>query len=198
MKVAPHEIPCPGPAADLAARLQAMLPVLTTERLTLRAPRLEDFDCYAQIVAGPGGRFLVDAPSREAAWADFMQLTATWLLRGHGAWTLVRRTDDTAAGFVLIGFEPGDQEPELGYMLHPEATGEGLAVEACRAVLDHARDAFGMTRLVSYVSEANERSAALARRLGARRDPAAEAALPPEDRLHTHAFRHDLTGESLR
>ena len=192
MTPAPHEIPVAGAAAELAGRLQSLLPALRTERLILRAPRLEDFTCYAEIVAGPGGRFLVEDPTRDGAWADFMQVVATWILRGHGAWTATR--DGAPVGFVLIGFEPGDLEPELGYLFLPAAEGRGLAYEACRAVLAHARDTMGLTTLVSYVATDNPRSIALAARLGARRDPAAEAALTPADRDTTHVYRHDLTG----
>jgi hypothetical protein len=42
----PHERPIPGPAADFAAALAALLPVIETDRPHLRAPRLQDFDAW--------------------------------------------------------------------------------------------------------------------------------------------------------
>lgn len=170
----PHEIPRPGPAADFGASLRAMLPVIETERLRLRAPELEDFDIYARIVAGPGGAFLIEAPSREAAWSDFMQMTATWLLRGHGAWMVERRDTGEAIGFVLIGFEPGDREPELGYMFLPDGQGKGFASEATSAARDYGFGPAGFDTLVSYIDTANSRSIALAERLGAFPDTPAD------------------------
>ena len=136
---APHEIATPGPAADAAARMQAALPRLETARLILRAPRLEDFEIYARIGASDRGRHLVaDNTDRAALWLDFTQMVATWLLRGHGVWTVEARTDGAVLGFVLIGFEPGDHEPELGYLFRETAEGRGYAQEAATAARDHA------------------------------------------------------------
>lgn len=185
--IAPHEIPRPGPGAALAASLQAMIPVLTTDRTVLRAPRLTDFDTLAAIATGPRSAGIGGPMDRETAWAEFMQLTATWLLRGHGAWTVTQ--DGAAIGFVLIGFESGDMEPELGFLFSDAAEGRGLAFESANAALAHARDALGMTTLVSYVDRANTRSRALAERLGAAPDPVAGAALDGD----TLVYRHHLT-----
>jgi len=182
---APHETPVPGAAADYAAALGARLPVLDSPRLRLRVPVLGDFDLWARIVCGPAGVHLGGPFDRDEAFTDFAASLGLWLLRGHGLWTLTARETGAPLGFVLIGFEPGDHEPELGYLLAPEAEGQGLATEAARLVLDHAR-ALGLPSLVSYIDADNVRSAALARRLGARRDPAAEAALDHA----CHVYRH--------
>lgn len=182
---APHETPIPGAAADFAVALAAHLPVLTSARLRLRAPALEDFDLWARIFCGPAGVQLGGPFDRDEAFGEFAATAGLWLLRGHGLWTITARDSGATLGFALIGFEPGDQEPELGWLLAPEAEGQGFATEAARLVLDHAR-ALGMAPLISYIDADNARSAALARRLGARRDPAAEAAV---DHV-CHAYRH--------
>lgn len=171
-----HEIATPGPAADFGASLRAHLPVIDTERLRLRAPMLEDFDTYARIIDGPGGKFLVDGPSRESAWFDFVQMTATWLLRGHGNWAVEDRATGDLIGFVLLGFEPGDLEPELGYMFLPEAEGRGLAYEAATAAREYGFGPAGFETLVSSIDHGNDRSVRLATRLGGVRDTDTEAA----------------------
>lgn len=183
MTRAPHEMPATGPAAEFATRLQSALPRLETERLSLRAPRIEDFAVYAEIGESDRGRYLVeDNTDRDALWLDFAQMVAGWLLRGHGVWTVERRADETAIGFVLLGFEPGDHEPELGYLFLAEAEGHGYAQEAARAARAHAFDTLGMKTLVSAIDHDNARSIALAERLGATRDAEAEAA-------HGHAIK---------
>lgn len=182
---APHERPATGAAAAFAARLAGMLPRLTTPRLVLRAPRIADFDLWASVACTERGRFLGGPMSRDEAWLDFAQTVATWLLRGHGVWT-VETPAGEALGFVLIGFEPGDREPELGYVFRPEAEGRGLATEAARAVLDHVFGTLGWDSVVSYIDPGNARSIAVARRLGAARDPAAEAALGGVDFVYRH------------
>jgi RimJ/RimL family protein N-acetyltransferase len=94
----------------------------------------------------------------------------------------------SAIGFVHLAIEWDDQEPELGWHLIPEARGNGFATEAARA----ARD-WGQTLLpgfVSYVHPDNAASNRVAERLGATRDPHAEAALYAENGEPIHVWRH--------
>lgn len=153
------------------------IPVLETDRLVLRAPTLDDFpvllainESVADVSLRTGGR--------EGTWIDLVQMTATWVLRGHGWWTV----DDSAGacGFVGLGFEPGDREPELGYLLTETARGKGYATEACVVVRDYARDTARLPSLVSYVSQRNSASQNVARKLGATRDAQSEAELGDE------------------
>lgn len=163
------ETPPSGVAATRARKTAATVPELTTERLRLRAPETADFDTFAEILCGPRGVH-IGTYTRETAWLDFAQLVATWLLRGHGLWTVEPRDGGEPLGFVLLGFDQEDPEPELGYMFTARSEGRGIAFEAARAARDFAFDELGWTTLVSFVAEGNTRSAALAQRLGARAD----------------------------
>lgn len=180
-----------GPTAALAEAMQALVPILETERLVLRAPRIEDFDAFAAMVLGPQGRHYGDCETRADAWSEFILLTGTWYLRGHGAWTVTEKASGTVLGFVQIGAEPGDHEPELGFLLSQDVEGQGIGREAAEAVRAQALGPFALPSLVSYVDPANARSIALALRLGATRDEAAEALMSEEDR--TLVFRHAPT-----
>jgi RimJ/RimL family protein N-acetyltransferase len=162
------ETPRGGAAALFALALQRQLPTLTTGRLILRAPRVTDFDTYAAIACSPRGRHMGGPMTREQAWDDFARMTSVWLLHGHGLWTIGHAGG--IAGFVLLGFEPGDDEPELGFMLTADAEGQGIARDAARAALGHAMDTLGWRTLVSYVDPANTRAIALAERLGGTRE----------------------------
>lgn len=186
-----HETPATGPAADLAARFQALVPVLETERLVLRAPRIEDFQPFADAVLSERGHFFGHHETRESAWYDFAHLIVTWMLRGHGAWAVTDRTTGTLYGFVHIGAEPGDHEAELGYLMLAEAEGKSIAHEACQAARGYAFGALGFKTLVSCVDPDNARSAALAMRLGAARDTVAESAF---DDGPNHIYRHPKPG----
>ncbi|MEM8692293.1 MAG: GNAT family N-acetyltransferase [Pseudomonadota bacterium] len=158
------ETPPTGAAAQFAASLQNKLPTLATDRLILRAPRVTDFETYAEIACSSRGAYFGGPMSREDAWADFASMTGNWLLHGHGVWTIGAAAGP--AGFVLLGFEPGDQEPELGFMLTPTSEGQRIAFEAAQAVLHHARTALGWDTLVSYIDPENRRALRLAQRLG--------------------------------
>ncbi len=165
----PWETVIPGPAADFAAALTGQLPVLETARLRLRAPQLTDFDAWAEVFCGPAGAHLGGPFDRDEAFTEFTATCGLWLLRGHGLWTVESKAGGEVLGFVLIGFEPGDQAPELGYLFRSAAEGHGYATEAATALRDHAFSTLRMDRLVSYIDPANRRSQRVAERLQARR-----------------------------
>ena len=162
----PCELPSSGRALGFALQLQERLPTLVTERLLMRAPRVEDFEQYAEIMCSERASYMDGPMSREDAWADFCNATANWVLHGHGLWTIGHAGD--AAGFVRLGFEPGDSEPELGFMLLDRFEGRGIAFEAANAAKAHAFEGLGWTHLVSYIDPRNVRSRKLANRLGGR------------------------------
>ena len=141
--------------------------MIETARLRLRAPRLTDFDAWAEILCGPAGPDLGGPFDRDEAFTEFAASCGTWLLRGHGPWAVEPLSGGEVLGFVLIGFEPGDQEPELGYLFRPMSEGKGYATEAAAAARDHVFAALGISRLVSYIAPENAPSMRVASRLGA-------------------------------
>jgi RimJ/RimL family protein N-acetyltransferase len=188
-------IPPTGSAAEAATFHAACVPVLTTERLRLRAPRVADLPLWLPLYSGPravqmGGPF--DDPDA-TAWEEFAYYTGCWMLYGHGLWTIERRDTGAPIGFVHLAIEWDDREPELGWHLAPEHRGNGFATEAARA----ARN-WGFTLLptfVSYIHPDNPASNQVAERLGAIRDTGAEAALLAEDGELTHVWRHTVPAE---
>lgn len=183
--IAPHERPIPGSAAAFANALSAQLPRLETARLVLRAPALTDLEAWHEVLQGPAAPWLGGPFTRDESFAEFATSVGLWLLRGHGLWTVASRKRETL-GFILLGFEPGDHEPELGFLFRPDAEGQGYAAEAARAARDHAFGALGWQSVVSYIAPDNARSIRLAERLGARRDPVAEAALGGGTLVYRH------------
>ncbi|MEL6588181.1 MAG: GNAT family N-acetyltransferase [Pseudomonadota bacterium] len=169
--IAPLAIPVTPQAAARAAALEAVVPTLRTPRTRLRAPRLTDYGTLHTITGTARGAFEGGPSTPEETWADFCAMTATWLLRGHGMWTIETGGGDVA-GFVLIGTEPGDREHELGWLLAEAFEGMGLAHEAAKAARAYAWNDLRVPSLVSYITVGNTRSEALARRLGATPDGA--------------------------
>lgn len=181
-----HEMPPAGSAAALAETVAAAIPVIETERTRLRAPRVADFDVYAEIMCGPRGTHLGGPLSRADAWTDFARMAAGWILHGHGLWCVEARDDRRRLGFVLIGLEPGDAEPELGFMFTEAVEGQGFAREAAGAARDFAWRRLALDSLVSYIDPENTRAIELALRLGAYRDSAAEARLAEPTCVYRH------------
>ncbi|ROT99388.1 GNAT family N-acetyltransferase [Histidinibacterium lentulum] len=162
----PWLTPPRGPAAERAAGIVEAIPVLETERLILRAPRLDDWPGLEPIWTSDRARHIGGPMSPEEAWLDFNQLVASWLLRGFGAFVLEERDTGRALGIATLDHEWGDPEPELGWLLVEEAEGRGLAREAGRALIRHARELIGDGSFVAYMDRAHARSIRVAEALG--------------------------------
>ena len=147
------------------------IPTLLTERLRLRAWRPEDLPAFAAYYASARSRFTGGPLDANRAWRKLAYLMGHWRLLGHGGWALEERSADGSPGRVIgtcgIFHPAGKPEPELGWLAYEDGEGRGLMAEAARAVLADARDRLGLKRVVSYIAPANERSRALAVRLGA-------------------------------
>ena len=165
--MSPWETPPTGATEAARAALAAGIPTLLTERLRLDAPTLADFPLYAEIEGAE------DEGARMAAFADYEQMVASWLLRGYGLRAIRARSDGTLLGFAPMDHERGDPEPEIGWFLREGARGRGYAAEAGRALVDEA-ERLGIDP-VAYIGQDNAASQAVAARLGMARDAAAEA-----------------------
>jgi RimJ/RimL family protein N-acetyltransferase len=186
----PWQQPATGPTAAIAAGIAALVPRIVTERFRLRAPQIGDFPVYARFMIDDQDVSAAPEAEAEAAWLDFCQLVASWPLRGFGPWTIEPRTGGEALGAIVLNHEFGDPEVEIGWVLAHGAEGQGIATEAARAACAHAFGQMGFATLVSYIDADNARSIAVAERLGAQRDPAAEARVISHNCL---VFRHAAT-----
>lgn len=154
------------------------VPVLETERLRLRAPELSDFPAYAAFLASERARHERGPMDQRGAWREFCASLACWPLRGFGGWSVTSRDGGGYLGEVGL-FQPIEYpEPEIGWMVVPEAEGRGIAHEAALAVRRWAYGTLGLPTVVSYIDPANARSTRLAERLGARLDREAPSMEP--------------------
>lgn len=179
--------PPTGQAAALTGALGALVPVIETERLRLRAPAMTDYPAYEAVFVSERAMHIGGPFTAEAAYMDFCQAVAGWMLRGAGVWTVTTKVDDAPLGWVYLWQEFGDPEPEIGWIMTEAAEGFGYASEAAIAILPRAIALYGSGGVVSYIDAGNYRSARIAVKLGARRDPDAEAALGEAD---LHVYRH--------
>lgn len=144
------------------------IPTLETGRLRLRAPRASDLDAYAAFRASERARVLGGPYTRTQAFEQLGELIGHWHLRGFGRWMVADRATDEPLGVVGLFFPEDWPEPEIAWSVFDEAEGKGVAYEAALAARDYAYSTLGWTTVVSLVAPDNARSAALARRLGAK------------------------------
>jgi RimJ/RimL family protein N-acetyltransferase len=112
------------------------IPVLETERLILRAPRLEDAKALAMLA---NDRRIAENTARiphPYGIADAESFFASVNKRDGEIAFLITR-GDTVIGTCGIA-PPRRDAPELGYWLGVPFWGQGYATEAARAVIDHA------------------------------------------------------------
>jgi RimJ/RimL family protein N-acetyltransferase len=149
-------------------------PVLTTPRLTLRAPQEGDWPFYRDYRLSD--RSTVKGGDEGLAWVLFSAFFGHWAMRGFGRFIAVLRDTGRPVGhFGPFRPEPWP-EPELTWTLWDSSLeGRGIAGEAAAATRDHAFRDLGWTTAVSYIETDNTRSQALARRLGAVPDASAPA-----------------------
>ena len=147
--------------------LSVEIPVIETERLVLREPRMADLPAFAAFAASDRARFVGGAnPTPYAAWDGLRGMLGHWLLRGFGWWTAEDRATGATAGRLGIGHHIDWPEPELGWHLFDGFEGRGLAHEAALAVRRWWRGR-GHPAPISLIDPGNARSIRLAERLGA-------------------------------
>ncbi|MEM9227990.1 MAG: GNAT family N-acetyltransferase [Pseudomonadota bacterium] len=164
-----------------------MNPVLETPRLVLRRPGAEDAEGYISFLGDARSAMAGGVKPRNEAWRAYAAILGHWDLLGFGLFAVVLR--DTGKSIGLIGnYAPeGWPEREIGWVLFSqEHEGTGLALEAARAAHRHTFGSLGWDTAVSYIAHGNDRSVALARRLGAVED--LSAATPYGKPCHV--FRH--------
>lgn len=154
-------------------RAAASAPELLTERLRLRAHAPEDLRACHEIWRDPRVVRHITSPSdRAEVWARILRYAGHWTLLGYGYWLIERREDGMVLGeagfadFHRVMEAPVQGLPEAGWVLRPDAHGQGYAREAMTAALDWLDDTFRAPRSFCLVAAENAPSVKLARALG--------------------------------
>jgi RimJ/RimL family protein N-acetyltransferase len=150
------------------------MPLLRTERTTLRPWEDADADRLLDLMGRWEVSRWLDAAAEPMADRDAaLAQIADWRARNAADDALVALAVDEhasgrVAGSVLLSAVPdGDGEVEIGWYLHPDALGRGLATEAAAALLAWAFDQ-GLDRVHALMYVDNHPSFAVAERIGLR------------------------------
>ena len=153
--------------------LDVHLPI-ETERLVLRAHRMDDLDDLAVFHGDPEVVRHVPWPLRDrAATEKTLQTKLGQTSLGEpGQWLVLAvevRGTGTVVGEVLLKWA-SDRQGEIGFAFARDAQGQGYAAEAATAMLRLGFDDLGFHRITGIVIDGNEDSARLLLRLGFRQE----------------------------
>jgi len=148
---------------------------IETERLLLRPYRADDLDAFCAIHAYPDVvRYLYfDSPTREAArvMLEKHARRVEILREGDKLLLALELRDGAVIGDVsLTWLSEAHKQGELGFVLHPDHQGKGLAREAAEAMLHLGFEDLGLHRILGRLDARNAASAKLLERLGMRRE----------------------------
>lgn len=151
-----------------------------TERLDLRELGLDDADFMLELLNDED--FIRNIGDRKVRTLDeARQYIAagsmpSYRQHGFGFWCVVHRDTYQRMGICGLARREELDAVDIGYAFLPAWRGKGFALEASSAVMDVARQRFGLTRVVAITSLDNPASARLLERIG----------LTFEKRIHLH------------
>ncbi|SDY74576.1 Protein N-acetyltransferase, RimJ/RimL family [Lysobacter sp. yr284] len=154
--------------ADFLAALDGF-PVLQGSRVRLRGPREDDAAAlFALFGDARVTRFWSRPPMQDIAEARELieQIHAGRQARTLLNWAIADETDALIGTCTLFRFDAAHRRAEIGYALHSDHWGRGLAREATALALDWAVDTVGLHRIDAGIDPDNQASRALLHRHG--------------------------------
>ncbi|CDN52985.1 Toxin-antitoxin system, toxin component, GNAT family [Neorhizobium galegae bv. officinalis bv. officinalis str. HAMBI 1141] len=143
-----------------------MVAAFSSQRCLLCSPQERDLAQLVALRTDPHVRRYLGGPVS----TEQSEARATLVISesgSHAVWAVhLKAVAPNCIGLVHIGPHHDEPDPELSYEFSPTVWGKGIAMEALQAVLTHAFDSLGHTRLVSETQAANLASRRLLERLG--------------------------------
>jgi len=151
-----------------------------TDRMLLRPYRHSDYDAFADLHGRDDvARYLPwatrDAEASRVALERHLDMSIEKDGDGITLAAILKETDDARGGglvgeFVLFLRSAEHSGGEVGYVLHPDFQGRGLATEGARAMLNLGLETMRMHRIIARIDARNVASAAVLTRLGMRKE----------------------------
>jgi RimJ/RimL family protein N-acetyltransferase len=136
---------------------------IVTPRLRLREARMEDLEAMHAVLGDPRATLYWSTPPHAE-----LEETRAWLT------SMIAAPEEQRFDFIIehegrcVGKCGMYQIPEIGFILHPDLWGRGLAAEALGAVVREAFKSLAIPAIEADVDPRNTRSLKLLQRLGFR------------------------------
>ncbi|MDQ3804858.1 MAG: GNAT family N-acetyltransferase [Acidobacteriota bacterium] len=146
--------------------------VLETERLVLRQLSAEDAEFILGLLNEPSWlRFIGDRGVRTVGDArEYIAKgpAASYERHGFGLYLTELKEGGAPVGICGLLKRESLEDVDLGFAFLPKFWGRGYAYESAAAVLEYARSAFGLKRIVAVTAADNHASIKLLEKLGLR------------------------------
>lgn len=154
----------------LIYKIFTKMPIIETERLTLRRMRADDAeDMYEYASQKEVTEYLTWFPHPDVRYTrDYLEYLGTrYRVGDFFDWAITLK--DTGKMIGTCGFTSFDYSndcAEMGYVLNPEYRGRGIAPEALRAVMKFGFDNLGINRAEAKFIEGNDASRRVMEKVG--------------------------------
>jgi RimJ/RimL family protein N-acetyltransferase len=159
-------------SVDAALAALPGFPELRGRRTRLRGPREGDTDALFALFSDPRVmRYWSRPPMTTRAEASGLvaECLDNFRARTHVGWVITARDDDAAIGTcTLFHFDARNRRAEIGYALHPDHWGRGLARDAVARAIDWAVAHLRLHRIEADIDPRNDASRRLLHALGFR------------------------------
>lgn len=145
---------------------------IETERLILRDWTPEDSEPFITHTNVPAVMRWLGGVKTSAEMGEVIARLTRWQVeRGFTFWVVERKADGALLGMCGLKIADGENSKvtgaiEIGWRLREDAWGQGYALEAAQASLNHAFNALQAERVVAITFRQNAPSWGLMRRLG--------------------------------
>ncbi|MBT1062306.1 GNAT family N-acetyltransferase [Bowmanella sp. Y26] len=144
---------------------------LYTERLLLRPLTLEDAAALHRLNSDE--RVMRYIGPLQHSVEDTAYYLQTSPLRdyqrcGYGRHAVIHKGSGEFIGFCGLKYLTDMQETDIGYRLHPDYWGQGLALEAAQAAMQFGQHQLGLKRIIGLAMPDNQSSIRLLQKLGMR------------------------------
>ena len=149
--------------------MTADLTSLTTARFRLtRQGPADEAELLALYADQRVMRYIEPGRSPEKVKAALKRADDQWNAHGYGYWVARPLGGGPIVSAVMLMRDDTRNDVELGYLVAPPAWGQGVASEACRAVVDAAFGVAGVPFLVARVESVHGASIRVLGKLGFR------------------------------
>jgi ribosomal-protein-alanine N-acetyltransferase len=142
----------------------AILPIITTERLTLRSLAIDDYKAIYELRSDTTiNKFLDRQPCKsiEEAKSFINRINENIEKGGTYYWAITLNETKQLVGTICLFDFTNEKSCEIGYELRTKFQGQGIMQEALKNVIDFVFDTLRLKKILAFTHFENQRSSNL-------------------------------------